>query len=232
MGMWSDFAQATCMPDHCFCEAVRDGWLRQPSNALSSLAFSVAAVGMAWAQWKRPLAGAFRAVEAWCFIVAVFLVGVTSAGYHASLTFVGQVFDVQSMYLVVVALVAVNVDALRPLSPRRFVVTYLGLNLALGVLLVTVPAFRRFGFGLAILAVLVTEVMLRVRRLRATPLWPLGVAVGVQALAFGVWTLDLTKTVCSPESLLQGHAVWHVLGAVVTVLLWRYVRATPLRSPS
>ncbi|MDX2012313.1 MAG: ceramidase domain-containing protein [Myxococcaceae bacterium] len=225
--MWDDFAQATCMPDHCFCEAVHEGWLRQPSNAVSSLAFCVAAGWMALDRRRAPTASAWRPVEAWCFIVAVFLVGLTSAGYHASLTFVGQFFDVQSMYLVVGVLFAVNVDDARPGAPRRFLSTYVALNVALGVLLVVVPTFRRFGFGLAIAAVVLTEVLLRVRRLRSTPLAPLLLAVALQALAFAVWTLDLTKTVCAPGSLVQGHAVWHVLGAVVTALLWRYARTGP-----
>jgi hypothetical protein len=223
--VWDDFAQASCMPDHCFCEAVRDGWLRQPANAVSSLAFCVAALWMALDRRRVPSRGGWRAIEAWCFVVAVFLVGVTSAGYHASLTFVGQFFDVQSMYLVVGVLLAVNVDDLRPGAPRRFLTTYLGLNVMLGVLLVVVPAFRRFGFGLAIAAVVVTEVLLRLRRLRSTPLAPLVLAVALQALAFGIWALDLTKTVCVPGSLAQGHAVWHALGALVTALLWRYAHA-------
>jgi hypothetical protein len=221
------------MPDACFCEAVREGWLRQPSNATSSLAFCVAAGWMALERWRRPREGVLSPFEAACFIVAVFLVGVTSAGYHASLTFVGQFFDVQSMYLVVLVAFSVNVDALRPGRARRFLHTYLGLNVVLGVLLVSVPTFRRVGFGLAIAAVVLTEVAVRARGLRAGPLAFLSLAAAVQAVAFGVWTLDVTKTVCAPHSLVQGHAVWHVLGAGATALLWQYYRGvSPVPRPA
>ena len=41
-------------------------------------------------------------------------------------------------------------------------------------------------------------------------------------LAFLVWVLDITKVVCSPESALQGHALWHVLGALAGWCLYRY----------
>ena len=44
--MWEGWQLATCMPDDCFCEAVRDGAVRQPSNTWSSLTFCVAALAM------------------------------------------------------------------------------------------------------------------------------------------------------------------------------------------
>lgn len=219
--MWEDFAPASCLPDHCFCEAVRDGWVRQPSNTWSSLAFCVASFVML-AELSR--VSRIRRGEALCFIAAVFLVGATSAAYHASLTFIGQWLDVQSMYLLVLACVAVNVDALRPGRPRRFASVYLASNAALGVLLLVAAPARRYAFGVAIAAILVTEVWLRRRKLRDWALKPLLAAAAVQAIAFGVWILDTTRTVCAPHGAVQGHAVWHVLGALATWLLWRYYR--------
>ena len=222
--VWEDFAPASCLPDSCFCEAVRDGAIRQPSNTWSSLAFCVAGAAMAVELARRP-AGRIRPVEAACFALAVFLVGATSALYHASLTFIGQWLDVQSMYLLVLACVAVNVDALRPGKPQpRFAAVYALSNVALGVLLYTAPPLRRYAFGVAILGIAVTELMLRRRQLRDWPLRPLAAATAVQGVAFGVWILDTTRTVCLPFSPVQGHAVWHALGAVATWALWRYYR--------
>ncbi len=226
--MWDAFAQATCMPSDCFCEAVRDGWVRQPANTWSSLTFCVAAAVMALE--RR------RGVEAWAYVVAVFLVGVTSAAYHASLTFVGQTLDVQSMYLLVLAVVALNVDALRPGQPKRFLPLYLGSNAVLGVLLVVLPEVRRWAFAAVIALIVLTEWLLRSIKLRD---WPVGLLVGaaaVQGVAYVSWILDTTHTACSPSSLLQGHALWHTLGAVAALLLWRYLKpaatAPALRAPS
>lgn len=229
MAFWSDFEPATCMPDACFCEAVRDGLIRQPSNTWSNLGFCLAGVWMA-VEWGRQRdVGGLRSVEAALFALAVFLVGVTSGLYHASLTFFGQTLDVQAMYLVVLLAFAVNVDALT--GARRAVPLYVVLNVALGVLLVTLPVFRRWAFGLVIAAILVTEVLLRLRRQRA---WPLRLLVGtalVQGLAFVIWVLDTRRLVCDPQGLVQGHAVWHLLGAVATLLLWRYYRQ-PAAAPA
>ncbi|MBL8922131.1 MAG: ceramidase domain-containing protein [Myxococcaceae bacterium] len=226
---WSDFTPATCMPDGCFCEAVGHGLIRQPSNTWSNLGFCLVGAFMAleWARQKN--AGGLRSVEAVLFALAVFLVGVTSGLYHASLTFFGQTLDVQSMYLVVLLAFAVNLDAL--LGSRRAVPLYVGLNVVLGVLLVTVPVFRRWAFALVIVAILVTEVLLRVRGRRTWPVRLLLATVAVQGLAFAIWALDTLRLVCDPHGLVQGHAVWHLLGAVATFLLWRYYRQ-PAAAPA
>ncbi|MEW5737963.1 MAG: ceramidase domain-containing protein [Myxococcota bacterium] len=224
--MWDTWRQATCMPDSCFCEAIHDGVVRQPANSWSSLGFCVAGLVMAVELFRRRDARGLRPVEAATFAVAVFLVGATSAFYHASLTFLGQSLDVQSMYLLALLAVAVNVDALRPGAPRRFGLVYVGLNVVLGVLLLAVPVLRRYAFGLALGSIVVTEVLLRRRTLRDWPLSMLLGAAAVQGVAFFIWVMDLTHTWCAPDSLVQGHAAWHLLGAVASYMLWRYYRGS------
>lgn len=47
------------------------------------------------------------------------------------------------------------------------------------------------------------------------------VALVVFALGVGVWALSRTGgPLCSPESLLQGHAVWHAVAAAAVVILF------------
>jgi hypothetical protein len=43
--------------------------------------------------------------------------------------------------------------------------------------------------------------------------------------AFVLWVLDLTKILCAPNSWLQGHALWHVLGALAAGFLYLYYRS-------
>lgn len=219
---WTDWAQATCMPDRCFCEAIGEGTIRQPANTWSSLAFCVAAVLVAL-ELRKPSRGITN-FQGWCFAFAAFTVGAGSAFYHASLTFLGQWFDVEGMYLLALVGVCANVDALRPGKPKLYVPLYFGLNAVMGVLLATIPFMRRYAFFAAIVGTIVTEVLVRRRGLRDWPPRGLYTAIGLMAVAFGIWTLDLTHTVCDPHSWLQGHAVWHVLGAGATYALWRYYR--------
>jgi hypothetical protein len=98
-------------------------------------------------------------------------------------------------------------------------------NILLFFVQTSLPGVRRYVFGLLVAGVLATEIYRR----RATPIsidgkWLLR-AAGVMAVAFAIWVLDITKTLCDPTSLVQGHAIWHLLGAVASYCLYRYYRS-------
>ena len=42
------------------------------------------------------------------------------------------------------------------------------------------------------------------------------------AVAYIIWILDNTRTICFEHSLIQGHAIWHILGAVAVLFLHKY----------
>ena len=44
-------------------------------------------------------------------------------------------------------------------------------------------------------------------------------------VAFTIWNLDQRGQLCSPDSLWQGHAVWHLLGAVALWFAFLYYRS-------
>ena len=47
-------------------------------------------------------------------------------------------------------------------------------------------------------------------------------AAGTFALAFGIWLLDILRIVCYPDSLFQGHALWHILDGLAAYFLYLY----------
>merc|ERR1712000_363416 len=105
------------MPDQCFCERVRDGVsIRQPANAWSNYTFVlVGLIAILDSLSKlpnnptgRPLMGASRFYR-FLFGFSVVLVGFGSLMYHASMTFVGQWFDVMGMYFIVVFSILYNI---------------------------------------------------------------------------------------------------------------------------
>lgn len=133
------------------CEALRDGWLGQPINTLSSAAYIVAGVYVLWRGGPRSPALALAAV------------GVGSILYHG------------------------------PMSP--------GAELAHDASVA----------GLAVTAF----VAWRHRSLR----WPRTAALLVGGAAIVVNVLTRTGApLCHPDSVLQGHAAWHVLTAVALAL--------------
>jgi hypothetical protein len=237
---WVAWRPATCMPDACFCEAIGDGFIRQPIDTWSNLAFVLLGLLILEDVWRPSSARsnllAQRRVYGIVYAVAVMLIGLGSWFYHASLTFVGQWFDVMGMYLLGTFMVLYNVARLRPLSGRAFAVSYVLFNLALGLSLIVVPELRRYLFGILLVVTMALEYSNRVSSIRResltgrrNPVSPdlryFGAALLVYVLAQIIWTLDLNHIVCDPADLLQGHAVWHVLTALSAGLLYLYYRS-------
>jgi dihydroceramidase len=156
------------MPDACFCESIGAGFIRQPLDTWSNLAFVLVGL-LVLEDVLRPSPTRSnllvqRRTYGMVYAFAAILIGLGSWFYHASLTFVGQWFDVMGMYLLGTFMVLYNVTRLRPLSDRAFVASYVLLNLALGISLIVVPELRRYLFGMLLVMTIALEVMIRRRR--------------------------------------------------------------------
>lgn len=223
------------MPDNCFCEALHNGTVVQPANTWSSFGFvliGLLVLGQSVEDFRLHKTNLMTRQRAYprLFGTALIIIGLGSAFYHASLTFVGQFFDVMGMYLIASFIFLYNHSRLSPLTGRRFVMAYLLINAVLAVILIQYPTLRRYIFGLMILATLVPEYRLRAKKMVVINSRFLHAAWGTLILAFVIWTLDISKILCNPNSWLQGHALWHLLGAVAGGFLYLYYRSenTPL----
>lgn len=230
------------MPGACFCEAVGTGTVRQAANAWSSLAFAwvgFVVLGVACADRDRatpaspagaPAAAPANAItggllHSVVFALALVVVGTGSAFYHASMTFIGQFADVLGMYLIGAFVLVYNLGRLRPLPAAAAALLYAALVAVLAVLLWEVPALRRWLFAAVIVVALVLEWQVRRRHHPSMDARWLAAAAGALVAAFGTWTLDITRTACDPGGLLQGHAAWHLLGAVSSGCIHAYYRS-------
>jgi hypothetical protein len=229
---WADLRPATCMPADCFCEEIRDSLVRQPVNTMSGLLFLPVGILILLTGRRGPRAAAggenllrTRRVYSRIFGGATILVGLGTALYHASLTFVGQTMDLLGMYLLVTFFLVYNLSRLSPLPQRTVLALYVLGNAALLVLLLTVPELRRHAFAALVVTVLASEIVIRRRRrVRMRTRYLLG-AVLVLAAGFLVWVMDLAGVACDPEGWLQGHAVWHLAGAGATWLVFLFYRS-------
>ena len=228
-GSLAQWAPATCLPDHCFCEAIGSGSVAQPANAWSSLAFVLAGLWIA-----QPSAGrqykarnrmigepAYRRLYG-CALAAI---GLGSYFYHATLTFAGQVCDMSGMYLLITFALLYSVARITPIRTAMVLAVYGLGNLALLSFQLAFPDLRRFVFAALVLSVLAIEYRYRSASGTSVPSRWLWRGTGALALAFLVWLLDITKAICKPESLLQGHALWHLLCAFAAWSLYRYYQA-------
>jgi hypothetical protein len=222
---WDAMQPSTCLATGiCFCENVRTGEaVRQPSNTLSSFGFVF--VGMVIAAASPALArrsSRFSALYAIVFGINAVIVGIGSAYYHASLTFVGQFFDILGMFLSAVFVLVYALQRLRGWSDKQSIAVYVVLNLVLTVIQIVIPDLRRYTFAIVLAIGLVVEfVYYRQRKPTINLAW-LQRGLVLFMLAYGIWFIDNARLICASESLLQGHALWHLLGAVAVLCLFLY----------
>ncbi len=223
---WSAYAAATCTATRCFCELPRTGELiLQPANTWSSYGYAFVGFLIIVLSRRADWRSGFDRDAAALFGVTAIFVGLGSALLHATLSLWGQFFDVTGMYFISAFMLVAALTRWRNLSRRQATVLYLGLVAVLLALLYAVPEVRRWLFAVVLIAAIAVEMgFARPRRpgIR-TRFYVIGMAI--QAIAFAIWNLDQHGIVCAPESLWQGHAAWHLLGASALWLTFVYYRS-------
>lgn len=219
---WEPFS-SLWLPNVRWCEAQLCSVVVEPANTWSNLAYVVAGLALLWLGARR----GERTLRV--FGAAQIAVGLCSLVYHMSFSGVLQVLDFLGMYVFTNLLIGLNLVRLGVLSPRRFVPVYAASVITLTVLTVALR-FTPFPIQgivfVAIVAVVATELRQRShagvdRRLFAAALATLVVAAGFSAA-------DVTGVFCDPnDHVVQGHAIWHVLGAVSLVFAALYYRPIP-----
>lgn len=210
-----------------FCEAPHDGWIRQPANTFSNAGFVVAGLLIARRVGRGTSARAVMSPTVGTVLACVVaLLGPASAAMHATQTAWGGHLDMLSMYLIAGFAAAWAWVRWTRRGTGSFVTAYVALVAAcelVGLWPDPVPVVQHSG-NLAFGALLLTAVVLE------TLLWRRGetdlvfrhgvVALGAMLVAFAIWLLSNARW-CDPASLWQGHAAWHLLGAVAAYWLFR-----------
>jgi dihydroceramidase len=218
--VWEGWRPATCLTTGCFCEAANpESPIRQLANTISSLGFVFSGALM-----FLPLSKASRLSFGCSALMgtASIIVGIGSAFYHASLTFSGQFFDVFGMFLLAVFMLTYACERIWTLRLTTSLSLFLTINIFFGWLQFAVPDTRRYVFAIALIVALFLEAYYRRNvKPQITVRW-LRLGIGLMAVAYIIWILDNTRIICFEESLLQGHALWHLLGALSVFFLHRY----------
>ena len=211
------------LPNVRWCEAQLCSVVVEPANTWSNLAYVLAGLALLWIGARR----GDRTLR--IFGRAEIVVGVCSLVYHMSFSGVLQVLDFLGMYVFTNLLLALNLVRLGTLSQRRFWPVYGTSVIALTALTVALrfTAFPIQGIVFVlILAIVATEFLQRTRagldrRFFLAALAALVVAAGFSAA-------DVTGVFCDPnDHFVQGHAIWHVLGATSLVFAAFFYRQFP-----
>ena len=210
------FIPATCYPNDCFCESLKQGVLMQPVNAISSLAYVFAGL---WLLLKYPK---LRKMPYAFFAFVFVLIGLSSFYYHAKFNLLGQVLDVGTMFLFVFGMILIWHK--RSVRQGNILLLYGVLAILVGVsvaVLVYFPLYRRILWGSVLLGVVFLEIRYQFAKRGSLNSY---FKQGLIILLIGalMWVLDRYRIICFPDSILQLHSIWHIATAIAGYFLVLY----------
>jgi dihydroceramidase len=154
------------------------------------------------------------------YIVILALVGLTSFYNHATLSLWGGTTDFSSMFALILLVILLGFGRFLVLPTKKLI----GMLIVLTVPFVYLAGLPQADFifaGLVLLGIGVHLLLQIDKKNVGGAIW-FWLGVTTFLVAYGVWLLDVWRVWCQPTSLIQGHAVWHVLAAAAAVLLYQY----------
>jgi hypothetical protein len=147
------------------------------------------------------------------FLTAVcLLLAIGSFALHSSLTIYGQFLDVSGMYIFCIYLLLKLFH-----QNKYYYIKFTSTLFVLLSILFYLPMVRREIFVFLIVFVIVR--VLYMRKINQS----FQLAVGSIVLGGILWYLDQNRLLCSPESVFQLHALWHMCSAVSVFFMAKFV---------
>ncbi len=209
---WVELRQWSGLPNVKWCEETLCAWAAEPANTWSNLAYLLAAAALlCWT--RRSRSRALRVL----FPLGGFAAGATSLVYHASLSLATQVLDFFGMYVYFLLLVGLNLVRLRRLRVAALLRWFW--PAVVGFTAVTAAVAKaELAVQPIIMALLAVVLGTEACAARGEPgtvhrrwWWA---ALGLIAAAAACSFADVSRLWCDPtDHVIQGHALWHVLGA-------------------
>lgn len=216
MNPWTQFEQASCLPDNCQCELTRDALIRHPSAFWSSLAYIIAA----WAIY-REIANKSLELKLWAGVCA--LMGFSSLFGHASFINFALAMDFASIILVLSFFALLNLLLLLKQSIRKILIYLFIYYVCLFVAMYYMNKWAKIGFCLLIFAFSMGDVI-RETGWRFLKARTLQLSLLVLFFSFGMFIVDEMHLGCEPEAWFQWHSMWHI-GTAISMYYygkWRF----------
>lgn len=228
-----------CRLQECYCERISNDTntlFAQNINSISAFSFYLVGLILSFkfAYFFDTNAWYKKRLEPVAYITAVCILGSFSMAMHGLLTRWAELLDQLSLQLYFNLLIAISIS--RKVGRRTWK--------KLGICLAFLVFFESFGIGALFwvpnqgqiflivsqaLIFLLLEVHARWEPASTKPTQPiyLGLSLLFMIFASAIWALShdedgVESSKCKQDNILQGHAIWHILAAIVTWFLWEY----------
>lgn len=219
---WVDLRAWSGLPNVRWCEEQLCAWISTPANTWTNLGYIFVGFYFFWAT-RNDKSDNIR-----FFGTAALWVGWTSFVYHASLTFATQVLDFLGMFIFFYSILMHNFARIGWLKPES-------LRKATWILTIITTAISStvdyFGFPIQgmifflILIITATEFIAKKKATKPYVLRNMVLAYSFLLVGVAFSASDVTRKFCDPTNhWLQGHALWHLSGAIGMFFLVRFFR--------
>ena len=210
---WHSWAEQLGAPNIKWCEPTVCGFISEPANTWSNLAYLVVA-GICFAVWLRN-----RNPTARWIAPAIFIMGAGSFIYHMSNNRVTQLVDFIGMFFWIFLLVAIDVRRFGWLARRGAQLLYwllvIGASFGIwGLYAIGFPFQSVIGILAGVLIVMEIWLRLRAGPGKFSMRW-FFIALGLLGVAEAFSLMDINRIWCNPENaFLHGHVLWHLIGSL------------------
>ncbi|HRH57032.1 MAG TPA: ceramidase domain-containing protein [Chitinophagales bacterium] len=245
---WQTWRQALGNATH-FCELNRfDQLIVQPSNTWSNLGYIIIGlifIGIAKNDHKyehrhnvNNLLAKFPGFSYLIGFSALYM-GFGSFMYHATLTYFFQKLDQTGMYFLLIGFISYTLFKIFPqikyrgklyVSNKFFIVAAIIFQLLFFFFLWKLPINILFP-ALIIVFFITNFILIAKIRNSVSIISLLKASLITFLIAASVWVLDITNKLCSPTSIFQGHALWHLINTASIFLIYLYYRSEEFLTP-
>lgn len=216
-----------------FCEAAREGLIKQPANTFSNVAFALFGLLAAYQLSEKKFTGS-NALTTSAFVAIFFtslMVALSpgSMAMHATEAYMGGYFDMLSMYLIAAFICTYALERLFFMSKAKFIGVFILVLVICHIFHFLPYQFPLVGFGgnfifgVFLIIGLAAELLNHYKNKTSVNIKWGYAGIFVFILSFMIWfTGRDAHPWCHPYSFIQAHALWHILDATALYLIFRF----------
>ena len=201
------------------CENIGAGFLAQPVNAVSSLAFVLFGVIVVYSAVSESRTERTNRIIVGMLMIAT---GAGSVLFHGPQGSASHFLHDATIIVTMAAIVTMNIAGLLHWTEQRVWLILGGTGVAVTAVLLVWPSSTNVVAATALVALIAQDVALHRTGSIRTRWWVAAIVAMTIALLFFV-AGRTGSPFCDSSSVLQGHALWHILSATA---LWAYFMAT------